>query len=206
MYIPLLSRVRAHARVRRFSTFVFTSSPLPFKTLCVNGLSMKASPLFPSPLPSPKALGVYALCTFHAKRSDLAATARNEGGDGVERSRRRTTRWTKGEGKGEVKPSPLMRYRSRSCRETTKNGTFTRNFLSINRLQGKGEEVKVVFRKQLMRTRARKDGRKVGKVRRFSRIGHGFVFALRFRKAKRRSTAVGNIPYFTPPFPRKIPR
>ena len=57
-----------------------------------------------------------------------------------------------------------------------------------------------------MRTRARKDGRKVGKVRRFSRIGHGFVFALRFRKAKRRSTAVGNIPYFTPPFPRKIPR
>ena len=32
------------------------------------------------------------------------------------------------------------------------------------------------------------------------------VFALRFRNAKRRSTAVGNIPYFTPPFPRKIPR
>ena len=57
-----------------------------------------------------------------------------------------------------------------------------------------------------MSTRARKDGRKVGKVHRFSRIGHGFVFALRFRKAKRRSTAVGNIPYFTPPFPRKIPR
>lgn len=108
------SRAYAHARVRRFSTFVFASSPLPFKTLCVNGLSVKASPLYPSPSPPPKALGVYALCTFHAKRSDLAATARNEGGDGVERSRRRTTRWTKGEGKGEVKPSPLMRYISRS--------------------------------------------------------------------------------------------
>lgn len=167
---------------------------------------MKASPLFPSHLPSPKVLGVYVLCTFHAKRRDLAATSRNEGGDGVERSRRRTTRWTKGEGKGEVKPSPLMRYISRSCQKTTKNGTFTRNSLSISRLQGKGEEVKAVFRKQLMSTRARKDGRKVGKVHRFSRIGHGFVFALRFRKAKRRSTAVGNIPYFTPPFPRKIPR
>lgn len=163
-YIPPLSRVRARARVRRFSTFVLTSSPPAFNTLCVNGLSVKASPLFPSHLPSPKVLGVYVLCTFHAKRRDLAATSRNEGEDGVERSRRRTTRWTKGEGKGEVKPSPLMRYRSRSCQETTKNGTFTRNSLSINRLKGKGEEMKVVFRKQLMRTRARKDGRKVGKT------------------------------------------
>ena len=32
------------------------------------------------------------------------------------------------------------------------------------------------------------------------------VFTLHFRKAKRRSTAAGNIPYFAPPFPRKIPR
>lgn len=177
MYIPPLSRVRARARFRRFSTFVFTSSQIPFKTLCINGLRVKDSPLFPSHLPSPKVLGVYVLCTFHAKRRDLAATARNEGGDWVERSKRRRTKWTKGEGKGGVKPSPLMRYRSRSWKKTMKSEAFTRNSLSISRLQGKGEEVKVVFRKQLMRTRARKGGRKVRKVRRFSRIGHGFVLS-----------------------------
>lgn len=74
-----------------------------------------------------------------------------------------------------MKPSPLTHYKSDSWEQTKKNEAFTRNSLSISRLQGKGEEVKVVFRKQLMHTRARKDGRKVGKVRRFSRIGHGFV-------------------------------
>ena len=115
MCIRHLSRLRIHARIRRFWTFVFTSSPLPLKTLCVNGLSVKASPLFPSHLPSPKVLEIYAPCIFHS--------------------------------------------------------------LSISRLQGKGEEVKVVFRKQRMRTRARKDGMKMGKVRRFSRIGHGFVLS-----------------------------
>ena len=41
-----LSRVRTHARIRRFSTFVFTSSPSLRKTLCVNGLSVKVSPPF----------------------------------------------------------------------------------------------------------------------------------------------------------------
>ena len=46
MYIRHLSRVRIHARIRRFWTFVFTSSPLPFKTLCVNGLRVKVSPPF----------------------------------------------------------------------------------------------------------------------------------------------------------------
>jgi hypothetical protein len=76
-----------------------------------------------------------------------------------------------------VKPSPLTHYKSDSCEKTKKNEAFTRNSLSISRLQGKGEEVKVVFRKQRMRTRARKGGRKVGKVRRFSRIGHGFVLS-----------------------------
>ena len=76
-----------------------------------------------------------------------------------------------------MKPSPLTHYNSDSWEKTKKNEAFTYNSLSINRLQGKGEEVKVVFRKQLMRTRARKDGMKVGKVRRFSRIGHGFVLS-----------------------------
>jgi len=76
-----------------------------------------------------------------------------------------------------VKPSPLTLYNSDSWKQTKKNEAFTHNSLSFSRLQGKGEEVKVVFRKQLMRTLARKDGRKVGKVRRFSRIGHGFVLS-----------------------------
>ena len=76
-----------------------------------------------------------------------------------------------------MKPSPLIHYRSGSCRKTRKNKAFTHNSLSISRLQGKGEEVKAIFRKQLMRTRARKSGRKVRKVRRFSRIGHGFVLS-----------------------------
>lgn len=39
-------RGRIHARIRRFSTFVFTSSPSLRKTLYVNGLSVKASPPF----------------------------------------------------------------------------------------------------------------------------------------------------------------
>ena len=76
-----------------------------------------------------------------------------------------------------MKPSPLTHYKSDSWERTKENEAFTRNSLSISRLQGKGEEVKVVFRKQLMRTRARKDGMKMGKVRRFSRIGHGFVLS-----------------------------
>ena len=42
--------------------------------------------------------------------------------------------------------------------------------------------MKVVFRKQRMRTRARKGGGKVRKVRRFPRIGHRFVFHVRGRK------------------------
>jgi len=67
-----------------------------------------------------------------------------------------------------VKPSPLTHYKSDSWKQTKKNKAFTHNSLSISRLQGKGEEVKAVFRKQLMRTRARKDGMKVGKVHRFS--------------------------------------
>ena len=41
-----ISRGRIHARIRRFSTFVFTSSPSLRKTLCVNGLSVKVSPPF----------------------------------------------------------------------------------------------------------------------------------------------------------------
>ena len=41
-----LSRGRIHARIRRFSTFVFTSSPSLRKTLYVNRLSVKASPPF----------------------------------------------------------------------------------------------------------------------------------------------------------------
>ena len=50
MYICHLSRVRIHARIRRFWTFVFTSSQLHFKTLRVNGLSVKASlPFFLHP-------------------------------------------------------------------------------------------------------------------------------------------------------------
>lgn len=41
-----LSRGRIYARIRRFSTFVFTSSPFLHKTLCINGLSVKVSPPF----------------------------------------------------------------------------------------------------------------------------------------------------------------
>lgn len=100
------------------------------------------------------------------------------------RSAERRTRWTKGERKGEVKPSPLAHYRSRSWRQTKENRTFTHNSLRFKRLQGKGEEVKVVFRKQRMRTRARKGGGKERKVRRFPRIGHRFVFHVRGRKQK----------------------
>ena len=41
-----ISRGRIHARIRRFSTFVFTSSPSLRKTLYVNELSVKVSPPF----------------------------------------------------------------------------------------------------------------------------------------------------------------
>ena len=45
-----ISRVRTRARIRRFSNYVFTSSQLPLKTLCVNGLRVKASlPFFLHP-------------------------------------------------------------------------------------------------------------------------------------------------------------
>ena len=50
MYIRHLSRVRTRARIRRFWTFVFTSSPSLRKSLNVNGLSVKASlPFFLHP-------------------------------------------------------------------------------------------------------------------------------------------------------------
>ena len=50
MYIRHLSRVRIHARIRRFWTFVFTSSPSLRKSLYLNGLSVKASlPFFLHP-------------------------------------------------------------------------------------------------------------------------------------------------------------
>lgn len=50
MYIPPPLRVRTRARIRRFWTFVFTSSPSLRKSLYVNGLSVKASlPFFLHP-------------------------------------------------------------------------------------------------------------------------------------------------------------
>ena len=63
MYIPHISHVRTHVRIRRFWTFVFTSSPLPFKTLCVNGLSVKVSPQFSFTLAFTEGFG--SLCTMH---------------------------------------------------------------------------------------------------------------------------------------------
>ena len=45
-----LSRVRTRARIRRFSNYVFTSSPSLRKSLYINGLSVKASlPFFLHP-------------------------------------------------------------------------------------------------------------------------------------------------------------
>lgn len=44
-----------------------------------------------------------------------------------------------------MKPSPLTLYNSDSWKQTKKNEAFTHNSLSFSRLQGKGEEVKVVF-------------------------------------------------------------
>ena len=43
-------RVRACARVRRFSIFSFTASPIRGKVLRYRGLKVKASPRFPSPV------------------------------------------------------------------------------------------------------------------------------------------------------------
>lgn len=177
MYIRHLSRVRTRARIRRFWTFVFTSSPLPFKTLCVNGLRVKVSlPFFLHPRLHRRFWRfMYYAYFMHYEVINGHSAGRGRGRGG--KIRKAENKRTKCEGKGGVKPSPLTHYKSDSWERTKKNKVFTRNSLCINRLQRKGEEVKVVFRKQLMRTRARKDGRKVGKARRFSRIGHGFVLS-----------------------------
>ena len=58
-----ISRGRIHARIRRFSTFVFTSSPSLRKPLCINGLSVKDSPHFTFTLAFTEGFG--SLYTMH---------------------------------------------------------------------------------------------------------------------------------------------